>query len=221
MSRLFLLLAAGALVPATVSAQNAELAGKLEGDTYVSATGEFKVPLPVLRELGGTITDTENVVTFTDSYNTHISIACFPQDALQRWEFETRGRRDYLLYFFTDFVLADFARRFPGSTIESARFIPDLMEGALVTYALLPGGSYFEPKDSALGPPANKVTAKRGTLLFVRNGHVFVLSTELAERAIQRSTYQATPEKENAQLTGRLTELVGRLVFPGPKPHNP
>ena len=65
------------------------------------------------------------------------------------------------------------------------------------------------------------VTAKRGTLLFVRNGHVFVLSTELAERATQRSTYQATPEKENAQLTGRLTELVNRLVFPGPKPRNP
>ena len=222
MLRLSLLLAAGTMLPAVAPAQGAGLAGKVEGDAYFSATGEFSLPLPVLRELGGTITDTENVVTFTDSYNTHISIACFPKDALQRWEHEARGRREYLLYFFTDFVLADFSRRFPGSAIESARFVPELLDGALITYALLPGGSYFEPKPSQLGtPPPTPVTAKRGTLLFVRNGHVYVLSTELAERATQRSTYVATPEKENAQLTTRLMELAARLVFPPPRPRPP
>ncbi len=217
MSRLLLFLGVAVLLPAASSAQSAILVGKIEGDTYFSATGEFSLPLPVLRELGGTVTDTENVVTFSDSYNTHISIACFPQDSLQRWELETRGPRDYLLYFFTDFVLADFARRFPGSAIEGARFVPELMGGALIAYALLPGGSYFEAQANALGaPPPAPVTAKRGTLLFVRNQHVFVLSTELAERATQRTTYAATPESENARLTARLTELVGRLVFPAP-----
>ncbi len=221
MRRLFPLLLAGSLLP-FLFAQAAELAGKVEGDTYVSATGEFSLPLPVLRELGGKITDTENVVTFTDSYDTHISIACFPQDALQRWELETRGLREYLLYFFTDFVLADFARRFPGSAIESARFSPELMDGALITYSILPGGSYFETIPSLLGAPhAEPVTAKRGTLLFVRNRHVYVLSTELAERATQRSSYVSTPEKENARLTTRLTELVSRLVFTAPKPRAP
>lgn len=221
MQRLILLLAAAAL-GSPAPAQVAELAGKLEGDIYVSATGEFSLPLPVLRELGGTITDTPNVVTFTDSYNTHLSIACFPQDALQRWELETRGHRDYLLYFFTDFVLADFARRFPGSAIESARFLPEFLEGALITYALLPGGSYFEAKSNLLGPAtAPPVTAKRGTLLFVRHSHVYVLSTELAERATRRSTYEATPEKENDQLTVRLLELTNRLVFTVPRPRSP
>lgn len=222
MFRLSLLLAAGALVPAAVSAQSAALAGKLEGDTYFSATGEFSLPLPVLRELGGTVTDTEHVVTFSDSYSTHISIACFPQDALQRWELDTRGLRDYLLYFFTDFVLTDFDRRFPGSRVESARFVPELHEGSLVTYAELPGGSHFEPKEGVLGGALPKrVTAKRGTLLFVRNRHVYVLSTELAERATQRSTYESTPEKENALLTARLTELASRLAFPAPRPRSP
>lgn len=221
MFRLSLLLVAGALAPAVVSAQSPTLAGRLEGDTYFSATGEFSLPLPVLRELGGTVSDTENVVTFSDSYSTHISIACFPQDALQRWELETRGLRDYLLYFFTDFVLADFDRRFPGSTIESARFVPELHDGALITYAGLPGGSHFEPKDGVLGAtPVNRITAKRGTLLFVRNRHVYVLSTELAERATQRGTYESTPEKENALLTTRLTELANRLVFPAPRPRS-
>lgn len=215
MSRLPLLLVAGLLIPGALLAQaGAPLKGKLEGDTYRSATGEFSVPLLVLRELGGTVTDTENVVTFTDSYSTHISIACFPQDALQRWELETRGRRDYLLYFFTEFVLADFAKRFPGSSIEAARFVPELMEGSIITYSLLPGGSYFEPTTGIAAPaPENRVVAKRGTLLFVRNRYVYVLSTELAERATKRDGYQATAEQENAQLTSRLTELVSRLAF--------
>jgi hypothetical protein len=209
------------LAGGTLSAQTTPLVGRLDGDTYVSATKEFSVPMPVLRELGGTVTDTENVVTFSDSYSTHISIGCFPQDALQRWELETRGLRDYLLYFFTQFVLADFSRRFPGSSIESARFIPELMDGALVTYALLPGGSYFEPKSATPVPPEKRIPAKRGTLLFVRNRYVYVLSTELAERVTKRDTYEATPEKENAQLTARLIELAGRLVFPPPRTRTP
>jgi hypothetical protein len=223
MSRFSPLLAAALLASGSLLAQmGGPLKGRLEGDTYVSATGEFSVPLLVLRELGGTVTDTENVVTFSDRYSTHISIACFPQDALQRWELDTRGPRDYLLYFFTEFVLADFARRFPGSSIESARFVPELMEGSVITYALLPGGSHFEPTEGLAAPPPEKrVTAKRGTLLFVRNRHVYVLSTELAERATKRDGYESAPEKENAQLTSRLTELAGRLVFPPGRSRTP
>jgi hypothetical protein len=215
MRRLLLLLV---LLPGVAGAQSPALAGRVEGETYYSATGEFSVPLPVLRELGGTWVDTEHVVTFSDDYNTHISIACFPQDSLQRWEDQTRGRRDYLLYFFTDFVLADFARRFPGSSIESARFLPELMEGAIITYALLPGGSHFAAKNRALGPPAAApLTAKRGTLLFVRQRHVYVLSTELAASTDRTGTPAPAPDQENAQLATRLTELAGRLVFPPPR----
>lgn len=221
MLRLPMLLAAGLLAATTLRAQTAPLVGHVDGDNYVSATKEFSVPVPVLRELGGIVTDTENVVTFTDSYSTHISIGCFPQDALQRWELETRGLRDYLLYFFNEFVLADFSRRFSGSNIESARFVPELMDGALVTYALLPGGSYFEPKTATPVPAEKRAVAKRGTLLFVRNRHVYVLSTELAERVTKRESYEATPEKENAQLTARLVELAGRLIFPPPRARTP
>lgn len=221
MFRLPMLFAAGLLASGTLIAQTTPLVGRIEGDNYISATREFSVPIPVLKELGGTTTDTENVVTFTDSYSTHISIGCFPQDALQRWELETRGLRDYLLYFFTEFVLADFSKRFPGSKIESARFIPELMDGSLVTYAELPGGSYFEPKPAANAPVESRAVAKRGTLLFVRNRHVYVLSTELAERVTKRGAYESTPEKEAAQLTARLTELANRLVFPPPRPRVP
>jgi hypothetical protein len=217
-----LFLAAFLALAAAAAGQDPLLAGKVEGGTYVSATGEFRIPVPVLPELGGHISDTENVVTFTDDFDTHVSIACFPMDALQKWERDTRGLRDYLLYFFTEFVLADFQRRFPKSTIESARYLPELLNGTLVTYALLPGGSFFEGRNRVLGaPPPDPVVAKRGTLLFVRDGHFYVISSELAERATQRSTYHGTVEEENQILTERLTALAGRLVFTSPKPQNP
>ncbi len=207
----------------TASAQvGTLLLGHMEGEAYVSPTGEFKIPAPVLPELGGLITDTENVVTFSDSFNTHLSIACFPLDASQKWELDTRGRRDYLLYFFTTFVLTDFQGRFPGSNIESARFLPELLEGSLITFSLLPGGSSFETKNSVVdAPPANPVTAKRGTMLFVRNRYIYVISTELAERATQRSTYHKTVEEENTLLSEQLINLGGRFVFTGGKAAKP
>ena len=143
-------------------------------------------------------------------------------DATQRWEFETRGRRDYLLYFFTDIVLANFQSRFPGSRIEGARYLSDLLEGTMVAFALLPGGSNFAEPPSMLGGPApDPVIAKRGSLLFVRHRHVYVVSLELSERATQRSTYNLTTTQEDDQLTNRLTAVVGRMTFTDDRPREP
>ncbi len=213
--------AACAALTTVAFAQDGVMAGHLERDLYVSPTGEFKIPVPVLPELGGTISDTDNVVTFSDGFNTHISVACFPQDASQKWEFDTRGVRDYLLYFFTGFVLPDFQSRFPGSNIESARFLPGLDNGALIAFALLPGGSFFAGKNSVLGTlPEKPATAKRGNLVFVHNRYVYVISTELAERVTQQSTYHLTVKQEDDLLSERLTTLANRLIFTG-KPHTP
>jgi hypothetical protein len=206
---------------AALTAEAAPLVGRMEGDQYVSATGEFRIRAPVLPELGGQIEDSETVVTFHDDFGTHISVACFELDATQRWEFETRGLRDYLLYFFTDIVMANFNERFPGSTVESARFLPELLDGAFIGYSLLPGGSHFEPKPSIVDGTRAPVIAKRGTLLFMRHRHVYVLSTELAERATQRSTYHQTTAQEDEQLAGRLTALAGRMTFTRDQPRTP
>lgn len=203
------------LLAAMASAQAAGLVGRLEGDVYVSPTGAFRMRAPVLPELGGEITDSENVVTFNDDFGTHISVACFPLDLSQKWELETRGTKDYLTYFFTTFVLADFQARFPGSRIETALFSPELAGGALLAHVLLPGGSFFDHAESMADGP---VTAKRGNLCFVQNGHVYVISTELSERAIQRSAHRMTPEQENAKLRERLIALHGRITFTPAKP---
>lgn len=189
------------------------LNGRVEGRTYISPTGVFKVTIPVLPELGGAITDTPNVVTFQDAFSTHVSIAAFPQDATQRWELETRGMKDYLVYFFSKFVLSDFRRSFPGVRVESAQFRPHTMGGALIAYLLIPGGSMFADRVPRLSPTDPLPVAKRGNLLFVKNGYIFVISTELAERVIEGKQYHKTPAQEDQILRRRLDRIVDTMEF--------
>ena len=166
-SALFLALGLGLLAaPALRAAEPAAespLNGRVVNDTYFSPTKAFKVVVPVLPELGGSISDTENVVTFEDNFNVHISIAAFPQDATQRWELSTRGPKDYLIYFFTSFVMPDFMQRYEGASVESARFIPALNDGTLLTYTLLPGGSMFADR-AALPCPQPAITKYMATM---------------------------------------------------------
>ena len=193
----------------------AMLAGQIAGDTYLSATGLFRIAVPVLSELGGTITDTPDVVTFADSYTTHITIAVIPLDSTQRWELSTGSKKDYLVKFFSGFLLADFRQKFPGSSVESATFLPKLQEGALLVYALLPGGSMFNQRVALFGAADNLPTAKRGNLLFVRGDNIFILSSEIAERATERSLYAMTTAQEDEILRKRLLDVLGKIQFTG------
>lgn len=196
-------------------AQAQDLAGRIEGKSYVSPTGQFRVQIPVLPELGGDITDTPNVVTFQDDFNVYVSIAAFQQDATQRWENSTRGTKDYLIYFFSNFVLADFKQNFDGVQIESAKFVPGTMEGSLLTYLLVPGGTMFPDRVQPLGGDSIPV-AKRGNLLFVRNNFVYVVSIELAERVIEGKAYGKSTEEQDEILRRRLLEMVDKITFTAP-----
>lgn len=211
-----LLAAIAAIVVHAQQPAEPALQGKVQGKTYISPTGIFRVTIPVLPELGGEITDTPNVVTFQDDFNVHVSIAAFPQDATQRWELSTRGVKDYLVYFFSNFVLADFKETFEGVKLESAKFIPGMLEGALLTYLLIPDGTMFADRVPQLGTADRVVIAKRGNLLFVRNGHIFVISTELAERAIEGVAYKKTTEEEDEILRQRLIDIVSKIQFANP-----
>jgi hypothetical protein len=196
------------------------LAGRVEGDTYVSPTGAFRVKIPVSRELGGAITDTANVVTFSDSFTTHISIASWPLDTTQRWELSTRGGKDYLVYFFTTYVLSDFQHSYKNTHAENnAVFMPSVLDGALIAYVLIPGGSMFASESPGIDPNFKPREAKRANLLFVKNGSIYVLSTELAERITEGSAYTMTTEEENTALRERLLDVVHGMQFsPAPAP---
>lgn len=208
-----------ALVCATASAQSEAadtLVGRIEGNSYVSPTNSFRVTVPVLPELGGRVVDTNNVVTFQDDYNVLCTIAAFPMDASLRWELSTRGRKDYLAYFFANYVMPDFQQSFPGAEAESAKYAPSIADGALLVYVLLPGGSMFAHKLPFIGRTDSLPDAKRGNLLVVREGWTFVLSIELAERILERSTYKKTTAEEDEILRQRLIELLGKITFSTP-----
>lgn len=189
------------------------LYGQIEGRTYISPTGAFKVAIPVLPELGGTVTDTANVVTFQDAFSTYVSIAAFPQDKTQQWEQSTRGTKDYLAYFFANSVLAEYKRAFQGADAESAVFSPKTLDGALFAYLLIPGGSMFMERVLMLGPDSKVPVAKRGNMVFVKNGYIFVISTELAERVTEGSTFKKTAAQEDQILRDRLDDIVNKIQF--------
>lgn len=219
MQRIIALVLMGALA-STAAAQDATstLSGSLDGSTYTSPTGAFKMEVPVLPALGGVVRDTADVVTFRDSYGLQISIGAFSHDATQRWELSTRGIKDYLVYFFGTYVLPDFRKFCPGTTIESAGFSADFQDGALFAFILLPGGSMFDSKPVFGVEPAAKPVAKRGNVLFVKNGFTFVISTELSERVTEGSLYKKTPEEENQILRNRLLDVVKKMQFIKPAP---
>jgi len=225
---LFLLAAALTLVVSSaprMNAQGAQVAadtstpgmiGHISHGVYISPTGMFRIQVPVLPELGGTTTDADNgVVTFQDSVSTHISVGCFAMDATQRWTDETQGRKDYLTNFFATIVRQDFAQHFPGAKMESTRFKPHLMDGAVFAYVTLPNGTMFTDR-AIMSDSLPPLIAKRGNLLFVKDEHVYVISIELAEKVLERLTWDKTPEQEDDLLDQRLLDVLSKITFAKP-----
>jgi hypothetical protein len=213
----FILLAA---LTASVEAQEStpRLSGTVDGNMYTSPTGSFRMEIPVLPALGGVVRDTENVVTFRDGYGLQISVGAFVHDATQRWELSTRGIKDYLVYFFGSYVLPDFRKFCSGTRIESAGFSADFEDGALFAFILLPGGSMFENKPVFGTEPATPPVAKRGNVVFVKNGFTFVISSELSERITEGSKYRNTTAEEDQILRNRLVDVVKKMQFAKPAP---
>jgi hypothetical protein len=209
-----------ALLASSLDAQDTplKLVGSVDGNVYTSPTGAFKMEIPVLAALGGTIRDTDNVVTFRDTYGLQITVGAFVHDATQRWELSTRGIKDYLIYFFGNYVLPDFRKFYPETRIESAGFSADYEEGALFTFILLPGGSMFDVPPVFGPPPATPPVAKRGNVLFVKNGFTFVISSELSERVTEGSQYSKTRQEEDQILRNRLVGIVKKMQFTKPAP---
>jgi hypothetical protein len=206
----------GIMTVVTAGAQSTPgLAGYVDDRTYVAPGGVYRVKIPVIPELGGTISDTANVVVFRDDYTVHVSIGAFRLDATQRWELSTRGPKAYLPAFFATYVMPDFQRMYPGTRIESGVFQPNRLGGAVMCFTLMPGGSMFAgqlPEIRVGGPPI----AKRGNLIFVQYGVVYVISIELTERVLEGSTYDKTPEEENEILRERLNAVLAGMEFAEP-----
>ncbi len=217
---MFVVLAASvALVAGAQSAiAPGPLNGRVEGSSYVAAEGVFRVPLPVLPELGGRITDTANSVTFIDDFNYVFTIAWVQISPERQRDLSERTMREFLTTFFANEVMPDFQAAFRGARAESARFSPGILDGALLVYTLLPGGSMFRHKLTFVSPNETLPDAKRGNLVVVRAGRIFILSTEIAERVLERRTYALTKDEENDLLRHRLVDMLGKMEFPPATP---
>ncbi len=194
--------------------EDGDIFGAVEGDQYISPTGAYRITIPVIPELGGQINDNANVVTFQDAFGRHASVGCFPiNDNLRAEEAKRGSRKEFLVWFFQNFIQGDFARSFPGTSAEpNARFINSVQGGTLFTQLFLPGGSVFAER-VFIFPPKPPHVAKRGNFIFVNNDNIYVLSTELADRVFEHSTYNKTPTEEEEILRQRLTELLGQITF--------
>jgi hypothetical protein len=213
-----LLVSCIALFTASLFAQEEEgpaLLGTVdeETNTYTAPGGHYRVAIPVLPELGGTIEDSPIVTDFRDAYGTHILIANVPLDAAMRAELEKSDRKEFLTRFYAQQGLADYQRTYPGSKLEAARYLPKLNDGTLFATVLVPGGSIFREllflKEGETEP-----VSKRGSLLFIHNNRVFMITVDLYERMLKRDTFKKTPEEEDAILRDRLIDFLRKMNFP-------
>ncbi|HZZ18041.1 MAG TPA: hypothetical protein VFE25_01670, partial [Opitutaceae bacterium] len=211
---LFLL---ASVVPAVAQTESAPLQGSVNNGEYSSPTGVFKIKVPVLAELGGSVTDTANVVTFRDNFGLQITVGAFKQDPTLKWELSTRGNKDYLIYFLGTYVLPDFKRFCAGTHIESAGYSADFLDGTLFAYVLLPGGSMFDVPP-VFGTAKEPAVAKRGNAIFVRDGYTFVISTELSERVTEGAQYRKSVQDEDQILRDRLAEVASKMEFAKQEP---
>jgi hypothetical protein len=191
------------------------LAGRITDRTYHAPGDVYRMSIPVRPELGGTVEDTPTTVTFQDAFGTFVLVGCVPLDAALSADEHLRGRKDFLTAFFAAHLQPGIQRALPGSRVESARFIRDREGGALLVFMLLPGGSMFNELLFIPGGERPPV-AKRGHLLFVKNGCVFIISTELADKVFASATYNKTVDEENAILRQSLLGILARITFTMP-----
>ncbi len=209
------LLFAGFAARAEPAPPAAKLLGRIADNRYHAPADVYSVAVPVLQGDHATIIDNGEIVVFKDQVATLLTIAAFPMPPIARFDYETEGPREYLIQFFRDNVVRDYREAFPGSAIESARFLPDVFGGAVVAFTLLPGGSAFDPPDpvdpvdSAAPPPV----AKRGHFVFVHDGRIYVIAVELAERVTEPDEYELTTAEEDRVLFDRLVTVTAALRF--------
>jgi hypothetical protein len=203
--------------------QPGSLRGRIENGRYYAPTDSFDIALPMLVGDRPLVLDNPNIVVFRDDVRTMLTIAAIRMEAIDKWELETTSPREFLIKFFRESVLVDYREAFPGTTVESARLLNNLEGGALLVATLHPNGSAFETdpivrNDPSTPPPV----AKRGNLIFARGDFVYVISSELADRVTESSTYSTDTETEDRILHDRLIEVHSKIHFAGdPVPEAP
>lgn len=198
------------------------LRGRIENGRYYAPSNAFDIAIPTLVGDRPLILDNPNIVVFRDDVRTMVTVAVVPMAPIDKWELETTSPREFLITFFREVVLTDLRRAFPGTNVEGAVLLNDVEGGSLLVTTLHPNGSAFEVdpivrNDPATPPPV----AKRGNLLFHHGDFIFVISSELADRVTESSTYSTDTATEDRILRERLVEIYSHIRFPDSPPETP
>lgn len=175
---------------------------------YQSPSGIFKLPVPVLPELGGRVSDDTLFVHFMDSFTTHITVGVIEMDATFRWEHSIMEPKEFLLNVFNKIVMPQFKAACPTTKADTVLLYPKLKKGALYVGTLHPGNTQFMDRIAFFGKDDNIPTGRRGTLLFSEGEYLFIISSELGERATERSMHTMSDQEENDLLRKRLLKLL-------------
>jgi len=206
--------------PAERSALPASLQARPEvpSNIYYSPSGLFSMPIPVLAELGGNISDSKNYVIFSDPISTHITVGIIEMDASARFERSTLTTAEFLRGTFEKLVLPQFLTTAPATRTDSVLLLPKVESGTLYVGSLHPGTSQFMGRTGLLGDNYDHApTARRGTLLFVKGNYFVIISSELAEKATERSAFKLTADQENELIRERLLAILHRIRFTIPQ----
>lgn len=202
-----------AALPAALQARQA-----VPANIYYSPSGLFSMPIPVLPELGGNISDSKNYVIFSDPISTHITVGVIEMDASARFERSTMTTAEFLRGTFEKMVLPQFLTTSPATRTDTVLLLPKIEAGTLYVGSIHPGTSQFIGRTSLLGDNYDKApTARRGTLLFAKGDYFVIISSELAEKATERSAFKLTPEQENELIRERLLAILHRIRFTIPQ----
>lgn len=202
-----------ALAAAQETQEDDNLLGQINDDRYVAPAGLFSVKIPILPELGGSISDTQRSVVFQDAFFTHITIVSVALDSTQRFELSTSSKKEFLVKFFRDAVMPSLVRSFPGANWEKGHYLSGVQGGAVMLQTLLPNGSNFRRRTALLGQNDPVTIAKRGNLIFTQGDTLYIVSMELGERSTERSAYTRTVEQDDVILRQRLIDVAGSMRF--------
>jgi hypothetical protein len=162
--------------------------GAINGKYYFSYPKAFKVLVPVEKDFGGIIKDSETSVIFTDDFCRLFRIEftlLSPQEFTQVFVvLDKIGKNKFLKEFLeTGYMVDVILKSMPDASIDYQEYMEQPFNGAYYAEVNLPKGSICE--SSVNGSPYGRKDAKRGILLFIQGSNIFVVSTQLG--VVQRA----------------------------------
>lgn len=212
-SRLFTCLAllfvfVGHAEAAKLKARN--LAGKIKADIYIAPKELFRVPVPVLADLGGTVTDGLGFVHFTDDIGHLFRIEYMELPPDQVTGALAIGEQDFFNRFLRLFYLPNTVWQvMPESKILAQAFAKEPDGPMQLTWMFLPHGSIT--MNSRAGKPPERDDSYREIALFMRKNMVYIVSLAPSDPQVGIFDKKTPPEELHVTVEKTTLEFIRKI----------